>query len=545
MKTRNCFTLVGALLTVLTPCLNRAVQAAPLFQEPQALAEGKLKNPTRASLLRDDEDPGKIWVVPRSIGAVENLGRMKNGDLDQAFVQKTCQAMQTLQEKSRQLQGEKINLSSDVDALVCRIDAAHREAESFELEISIKECERRDFEERFFDLKAGFFKKERLVESLQERWEIECAGTRASCDALERQIKEAQAYSTELKAAMDCLRNELDGIDWSIEVLEGKISGIWATLDEYRKEIRSRQEAVIEKERELLEMYQSYARQPGDRVRFRYRSGIDEDLEQLAQANPDFAFKAVKGHKVRLHANMIPEMPLDDYLTRLPAVLGFEIDGRKFTSASLAFERLPNSFEGIMQLSMIGTCPGPKGPGGDSIDDIKEDNLVGTLASYEFDVSGDFAFTMSYDENEVRKYLAKRWMGVGVARAMEIRTVAKELLRLDYFDFQIADASLSEFQVNRLKERQVSRVIEQVTVAYGVATIHNISLNWNRAIGSGGAPQPIGSILFQWLKESGGRVFDVHWRVSEPSEQEDEPRPVRWDSSRDKFPVSASVTYLP
>lgn len=545
MINRIRFTLLGAVVGVIGICFSQVAWAEPVFLEPGAVAEGTLKNPTSSSLLRDHLDESLIWVVPPATGWVESLGRMKNADLDEAFVQRTCEAIEDLQGHSRRLQGETHRLAQDLSNLVNRVEDAQDEADCIELETWQQVYRRRDVQNRFFAIQELVIEKKRLVQSLKEDWELECEGTQKDCHALDEQIMVAQAQLDELAAALEQIQVVLDEIDAKILSLKKEESDVWAGIDKLKEELLARQDAIVHKERELLAMYANYARQPGDRVRFAYRSGLQENLRELEQANPQFAFKAVEGVQVRLHANMIPELLVDDYFTRLPAVLGFEIEGRELTGGSLAFDRLPESFEGTMQLSMIGTCPARKNDGQETPAGAAGEALFGTVATYEFHARVGNAFTMTYDEAQLRGFLAVRLRGTGVSQASDLRLLAKELLRLNYFGFQFGDGSLLHLEVKALKEKLVVRVIEAMLVKYGFGRLHNVDVNWLEHFRGPPKTKGLSSTLVQGVKNVNGRYLDTQWRVRELGPSASEPLPVSRRTIGERLPVSASVTYLP
>lgn len=521
-----------------------SVQANPVFRDHPMLKDGSLKNPTDSRVLADDGLTKKVWVLPPGMGRVVDRGLIKNPDLEDGSVQRVCNELEDLLDTSRGLQKETVRIMREISGLLDRLDGVQDEVFCIEVEILKVECLRNDLQAQVFVMQQLLIEKRGLLEALQEDLDLACAKGEEECEELKAQVERAKSVVEEFEIGLECLQEALDRVDGRIEDLEADIDHVWESFDEQRIEIETRQEEVLNKEAEVLDMYREYARMPGDRARFSYTVGLQENLEALRRENPGFAFHPVNASDVRLDANFIPAKTQDDHLTRVPSVLGFEIEGQKVEGGTLAFEHLPESFEGFLQLSMVATCPARKAEQ-EGLAGRVDRPRFGTVATYAFEANVGFVIEVCYHRPEVVQFLAEKWKSIGFSSLRDVRIAARELIQLDIVGFQYGPIPVSDFELKIIEEDLVAHLVESIVVVQGQGSMHNVhSLSWEQARNN-----PVehrrSSALFQGYHKGAHRFFGTHWRLDDAAASSSETRSFRTGNDDTSYRVHGSVTYVP
>lgn len=496
-------------------------QALPTATPAGTQQRGSICNPTSSTLLADENCLARVWVLPPSKRPVEHRGHIANSNLNGPEISRLCGLMEAMQERSRTIHERSSEFGEQIEKLLRNIDSKHDAIAALEDEVVDYELQRELLVDELDEFDEDI---EAIAEKIQEHRDklpTDCADSDQECDKAFAELHEIENAQEDLHSDHAKAQDQDRDLEHSANLAERKIARLIDSVARLEARVESRQRFLVDTTETLLSMYRQYANLEGDTLAFAYNNDIQGNVERLKRANKSsmYKFGPVYAQDVRLRANLIPGKGSDAYLKNIPSVLDIEIEGQPVGEDDLTFHLLPDEFEGLLQLSMVATCPARNKDRWDIERDAQGNLLIGTVATYRYDLVMDAPLTVSYEISDVEAFLKGLWGGTGLGSTRDAYIAADSLARSKVLNFEFENANTSQAERRKAKRQVAMSIIEEMLADKGSARI---------GISTREAGQPdafgIGSHLFPTSNRrcSGDAVCaDVVWNFSS-QERDDE-----------------------
>ncbi len=133
------------------------------------------------------------------------------------------------------------------------------------------------------------------------------------------------------------------------------------SLEESIARLEALQEALTKKNDSLMMLYSQLGKLEGGFAEASYLSGWDNNITVLREKNPGYVFSKIPTQRARLYIGFPGGSSPDAYLSSLPAVLSYAMNGRSYdpygNSSEAEMPALPSDMSASYRLSLIGACP--------------------------------------------------------------------------------------------------------------------------------------------------------------------------------------------
>lgn len=309
-----------------------------------------VENTTSSTLLRDHDDCGVIWVLPPSAGTIKLSGLEPSANLGM------CQELKDIQASSRYVVGEVKKLSKKISEL----EPEYQAAEAV-LELAMHDLAEVKRLAEYQDIRA----KEDEIAEIEDRIEAligQLESCQNNCDALETEFKEKRKERRLAKKELRQLKREYREIVRRAEKAEAKVEAARFGLENVGAEITK----MLGKQTELRNTLQSwlfhFSKLEGGKAFVDYNSGWSDNVRELERRySGRYTFKEVDTKDARIFVNLIGSGDQETYLSSMPSVLDYSINGHKYVpwgeERPVEQSALPSHIGGSLRLSMIGGCP--------------------------------------------------------------------------------------------------------------------------------------------------------------------------------------------
>lgn len=512
MKYKTRSKLLLALCLASSPVLSANAYPSPKVAEPTGSRARPLSNPTSSVLLADDHCPTDLWVLPPALGVAENRGRVPSETMSDEEVAEICSSMQILRDTSQDLGARTEELQTLVKNLLVRITEKQALLSSLRRRLIELDSTRSLFKSELVNNQDARMELLEELEWLREEYEVLCEEPSSECDELITDIRITEIWESVHKTAEERLEAAIERVDFLRSVAEAKVRETQIELEEVEDELRERQEQVRVLGATLLDLYRQYGKMRGDDVAFAYMNPIDETLSQLRRSNSEYRFLPIVGKDVKLQANLLPGQGEDRYLKNTTFFLGASIEGREVQGDALAFDTLPDEFEGLLHLSMTATCAARDKDTWKLKRNQRGDLIYGTLASYSYEVQSEDYLTVSYQQEELGDFLVQMWSGVGMSSARDARLTADSLVRSGLLSFVFHAEPNDESEKARIKQNVALRLVEEHMTNYGVGILTS-TVDFAGSEGSEDVYSSLQPTRERICEDEGG-CWRIAWRVS-------------------------------
>ena len=506
-------------------------------------------NDTNSTLVRDSEDSQTVWVMPPSAGVTEVTGFSPSSNLG------FCSGMRGLVSSSENIQSRVKELGKKVDQTTPELNTARRR---------VTEARARMAEVAEIEGVESIRKYERTIQALEQK-QLDILDQLAVCETSCDELRSAYRESTkELAAERQELRELKREIRVASRAYDRAKSGLNAALEDL-KSVEDRQSAMVSRlaaiSNEILDLYRSYGALEGGHGSIGYDSGWDGNVRHLEEKYPDFDFKPIMTANTRLNASLVGASDETHYLSSLPMILDYSINGLKYLPWGKNEEvgtSLPSFMGGNLRLSTIGACPIYdkyffKGTGFDAKKSLSGNPVFAISATYQYPLAFKFRVKANYNLAKIYEEMKKKGEKGGFFSTKSYSSMSSSKADPEHFfiDWQVEDpesiynATTRERISNEIYNRLKDRVLQ--TMAEPVPT--GIHLQANN--GPGVPPEP-GAVVFanNGQKRCGLSIqcHAVHWvfkaLASSMSQKESEERfKSRWDKSIDETWSAETASY--
>ena len=341
-------TLLGALLALQT--LPRPAAAAPATYGSAKCGGLTIENDTGATLVRDHEDCRLVWVLPPTAGSAQFSGYDGHANLN------LCQELKETQKSSLRVTKQIDDTNAEITKLLPSRQAADQavakaKARVRDLLQKAELLQLQTIQERLKDIDV---RMEDIVKN-----SLACGD---DCETLRAEHKNLAEERTRLGREQRDLRKQ-----FLAEVKDfDRAKAIENAAVEKRDAVIASVDAIMSQQikykNTLHQMMKTYSTYGAGIAYVNYDTGWDAAVATLSQRYAgQFEFRKVQTKDARVFANVVSQGDQETYLSSLPAVLGYSLNGLKYQpfgeEVNPGMNALPSVLGGSISLSLIGGCP--------------------------------------------------------------------------------------------------------------------------------------------------------------------------------------------
>lgn len=384
---------MGALLALPALWLGNPAMAAPSAYNSKCGAI-TIDNFTDATLLRDTEDCKLIWVLPPSSGTTQLTGYTPSGALG------FCGEVKDGQKASREL----MNSIAKTNEGLKDLEPEYKKAKERMLKAKadhaalLKTDELKQLDAMETDLADV---KDRIDEVLNK-----ISNCSTNCDELESEYRSLKDSRKRLTDDIRTLRKQnlatAKKFDKSKAMVDSATEAYNLVGDEIAQVARRQGEF-----RELLHgMLLALSRYEGGYAHLDYNTRWDDAVDQLtAKYGDQYQFSKIPTKDARIFANIVGANDKELYLSSMPAILDYSINGLEFLpwgeERTVEMSSLPSHLTGSIRMSLMGGCPLRYK------NFLEQDGLIpneSTPDNYNFAISATYSYPASYKMSMTASY---------------------------------------------------------------------------------------------------------------------------------------------
>lgn len=378
-------TKLGALLALPALWLGSPAMASPTAYNSKCGAI-TIDNFTDATLLRDTEDCKQIWVLPPSSGITKLTGYTPSGALG------FCGEVKDAQKASREM----LNSIAETNEGLKDLQPAYKKAKERKLKAQAEHNEL---------LKVAELKQ-------LDDMETELSDVKDRIDVVLNSISNCATNCNELETEYRNLKENRQRLINDIRALRKQNLATAKKFDQSKAELTAATEAyslvgdeitqIAKRQtefRELLHgMLLALSRYEGGFAHIDYNTRWEEAVDQLtAKYGDQYQFSKIPTKDARIFANLVGANNEETYLSSMPAILDYSINGLKFQpfgeERTLEMSSLPSHLSGSIRMSLMGGCPLRYS------NFLQQDGLVpneSTPDNYNFAISATYSYPAAY-----------------------------------------------------------------------------------------------------------------------------------------------------
>ena len=457
-KTLRSTVCASVLVSIASPAL-----AVPTLYPRPGNRLPEVVNPTNSAVISDSRDANQQWVLPPLTGRTKLSGVFAGANVG------FCPEMSLLQSASFRL-------------------AQRIEANSLELEtVYAPELESLRQQKAALALEAASFYEDAVADAIRDLEDaIDDAASRTedlreqrdNCesdqceDEISEEIEEIADQRRADRAELADLRREYRSTYQAHEALEEQAEALDEAMDDVEALSARKLKRIIETKTLLNEMYASYGKLEGALGNMNFQSGWQTNVQSLIAMNAGkgMTFNAINTHDARINVALVPGIGSASYLSSLPVVLDYTINGLNYNPLSpvQSLPSFPDSIGANVRLSLIGACPTlfPEEWNLERQDGVP---LFGLTASYQYDSAFRTKAVATYNLHKIYEYYKKVEEDGGFfsseTKVTEWKNESGEpVVNVEVFD----ESGLSEAQINEIKEEVALMLLQDVLMAMGV-----------------------------------------------------------------------------
>lgn len=341
-------TLLGALLALQT--IPYLAHAAPATYGSAKCGALNITNDTDATLVRDHEDCRLVWVFPPTAGTAEftNFDGTANLNL--------CQELKETQRSSLRITRQIDETSKRMDNLDPAREAADQALAKATAKVqeglkSTQMQQMRDIQDR---KEAIHTRMEELVTA-----SVSCGD---HCDTIRDERKNLAAERIQLGKEEQSLRKQYLAEVKDYEKALAAQKSAQAKRDAVMASVNAIRDEQTKYRNSLHQMMRVYSTYGAGTAYVNYDTGWDAAVKSLnAKYGSEFEFRKVATKDARIYANVVSQGGEQTYLSSLPAILGYSMNGLKYVpygeETVPGLSSMPSVLGGSVSLSLVGGCP--------------------------------------------------------------------------------------------------------------------------------------------------------------------------------------------
>lgn len=301
-----------------------------------------VNNQTNSSLVADDTNFRKIYVLPPNVAEAEVKG-LHTLNANVGF----CKELGDLQDYSRQVTAKLKELTNKRDSFQKEVDEVSAQLYQARLDAAKYVADKRmqplaDLDAQINDYDLRMNELDKIISSCKQNCDgfikdladVEKAKNQALRDRRSLLIQYASDIReyTKRKAAVDSLELQFNDVGQKFQKIKADLISI---------------------HNDFLNMYSSFSKLEGGRAAFLYKSNWDSNIETLRRNNPNYEFEKIVTEKAILFAGIssVNNVPQGS------AILSYELPGIQKDNYVDLNSGFPDSLQSNLVLSLVGTCP--------------------------------------------------------------------------------------------------------------------------------------------------------------------------------------------
>lgn len=422
---------------------------------------------TRSTLIADNEDPSKVWVLPPTTGEIsfKDFAPTSNTPM--------CGSLKELIKEMEQIDSQIKKQRQRIKEREPQLAKAHqqlikRRTELAELgdkpsikEIILLESRRDDVEERI----------EVLIDKLDQTEDPEVIKT------LKVELKELRAERSQLRKDLKQLRKK-HREDYAVYAKAQKryeaARQNFAEVDGDIKEMISIWQSFQE---DILNTYKNRGRVHSGTAAIDYETGWQQELDTLKTNYADLDFVPMATFNSRIYAGFFAAADEESYYQNLPPLVSYSVNGQPqlpwgkrlpITSGDRGASGLAATVVGDFHYNLIGGCPIVDKEFFADVDFAIERKADGTpkygiSASYEYDMAFRFDVEASYNLYRIYEKVVKHGSRGGLFTSRSYADVMETQFDEDAFSIRIfSDESLPPKTITKIRAEIKKELINRV-----------------------------------------------------------------------------------
>lgn len=309
-----------------------------------------INNDTPATLLRDTEDCSLVWVLPPNAGKTQLTGFTPSANLGM------CKEVKTAQGASERVLQRMDATQKEVDELQPQYDAANKRV--VDATAKVHDLLQKAELKQLNDMETAQAAVEDKLQAVSDKMD----GCDKNCDALSDEYKQLSKQRQDLASAVGKLRSKYLASVRQYDQAKAELNA----AEEERNDVGAGLQAIYAKQsqfhKDLLDLLVFYSRIEGGYAHLDYDTQWDDAVARLTKEyNGQYQFRKVPTKDARIFANLVGAGDQATYLSSMPSLLDYSINGLKFQpfgeERQPEMSSLPSHFSGTLRLSLMGGCP--------------------------------------------------------------------------------------------------------------------------------------------------------------------------------------------
>lgn len=309
-----------------------------------------IENNTSSTVIRDNENCRIAWVLPPTFGVINFTGFLPNGNLG------LCQEVKDVQRMSSNILTRIEKLQGAIDELVT--EKKQRKQEVLDAKKILYDIERAPEYQEILALEDQLVVLEKRIEDLIEK----VAQCTRDCAALREELREKRQERLSIKEKIIDLKHDYFDLVRRHRVAKARLESAEESYKRVGDEIETISDNQVKLRSTLQNWLLFYSKIEGGTAYINYDTQWTENTKKLNERYRNkYQFKQVPTRNTRINANFIGAGDRESYLSSMPAVLDYAINGIKFTpwgeQGAIEQTAMPSKISGSVRLSLMGGCP--------------------------------------------------------------------------------------------------------------------------------------------------------------------------------------------
>jgi hypothetical protein len=331
-----------------------AASAAPVWAVPtlypragNRLAE--VHNTTTSVVLADSSISNQLWVMPPQTGSVgvDGVSLSANAGF--------CAEMGDLQIASRTISKRIADVFIEFNGLNVELEQLRHE--KADLDLQAQALFESTIVQEIDDISDQIFDTEGRIDQL--RVDIESCTTPECEDEIRAELDTLQDLKRDLQTQLSALRSDHREDYRAYTRLKNQVDAVQRAIDNVFDQATAKAGFLSTGKNTIFEMYKQYGQLEGGFANVAFDSHWQDNKLQLRTENPGFNVTDIPTSDARAFVALVPGIGQDSYLSQLPAVFGYTLNGQEFdrNNPQQSLAALPDQMLANTRLSLIGACP--------------------------------------------------------------------------------------------------------------------------------------------------------------------------------------------
>ncbi|MBL6991599.1 MAG: hypothetical protein ISR65_17575 [Bacteriovoracaceae bacterium] len=419
-------------------------------------------NDTTSTVLRDNEDCSTAWVLPPTYGLTSLTGYTPNGNLG------FCQEIKDIQGVLRSLVARMAKIYKEIEGL--KEEYTEKEKKYLEAKSAVHLVERSLEYQEISDLDDKIVELQEDIDELMDQ-RLSCV---ENCGYIRDEMSEKKEERRNLKKRLLNLKREYFETVREHRKAQARLDSAQFALNNIETSIQLRSDKTTKLKTTLQQWLAFYSKLEGGTAHLDYDTGWTQNTINLNEKyDGRYQFKQVATRNARINANFVGAGDKDTYLSSMPAILDYVIDGIKFTpwgdNEHVEHTALPSRLAGSVRLSLMGGCPMYYKNFLESENLVRDETLNKKMdfalsSTYEYPAAFKFKVTAKYNLYKFYEKIATSSSRGGFFSRKHYKSIVENKIDKDAFtiDWQLEDESYSKEEKEEIRKSLKSDLIARV-----------------------------------------------------------------------------------